>query len=458
MSPRRFSFSLSFSFSFSFSFAAALLALASVTAQDLVPKAPPQQAPVVLRDAVLHTVTGGVVLGGTLWFDGGVIRGVLAAGEQPRLPDGSTAVVHDCAGKHVFPGMIAVNSSLGLVEIGMVRQTVDTDELGELSPEALAGVAVNPDSAALPVARSNGVLAAVVFPIGGLLPGRASVMQLDGWTNADMTVRADAGPVVAWPAQRSGERGRRGRRGGGPAEPEDADATRKARQRIDDAFAAARAWLDAFVAERTLPVDVRHQALVPALRGEVPVFVLADDLEQIESAVLWATSRKLRPVIVGGRDAAACAPMLRSHGVAVVVGGVHRLPARDDLPFDEPFTLPARLADLGVPFCLATGEDFSFDRNLPYHAATAIAFGLAPERALAAITHDAARICGVDDRLGSLAVGKDATLFVADGDPFALTTRIERAFVQGREIDLRNKQTELAKKYRERYRQLGGIK
>ncbi len=434
--------------------AAALLAPA-VRAQDLLPKAPPQQVPIVLRNAVLHTVTGGVVLGGTLWFDGGVIRGVLPQGERLRLPGDRAPIDVDCTGKHVFPGMIAVNSSLGLVEIGMVRQTVDADELGELSPEALAVVAVNPDSAALPVARSNGVLAAVVFPSGGLLPGRASVVQLDGWTNADMAVRADAGPVVAWPAQRSGERGRRGRRGAGAPEPDPAKATREARQRIDDAFAAARAWLDAFTVEPELPVDVRHRALAPALRGEVPVFVLADDLEQIESAVLWARSRQLRAVIVGGRDAAACAAMLREHQVPVVVGGVHRLPHRDDLPYDEPFTLPARLAQLGVSFCIGTGEDFSFDRNLPYHAATAIAFGLDPQRALAAITHDAARICGVDDRIGSLAVGKDATLFVADGQPFELTTKIDRAFVQGREIDLRNKQTELAKKYRERYRQLG---
>lgn len=439
-------------------FAAALaLALAATRAQDLLPKAAPQQAPVVLQNAVLHTVTGGIVLGGTVWFLDGTIRGVLPANAPLKFPNDAVPVVHDLQGKHVFPGLIAVNSTLGLVEIGMVRQTVDSDEIGELSPEALAAVAVNPDSAALPVARSNGVLAAAVFPIGGLLPGRASVMQLDGWTNRDMTVRADAGPVVSWPAQSSGERGRRGPRGAAPAaEGNEANATKKARQRIDDAFAAARAWLDASAADASLPVDIRHQALVPALRREVPVFLLADDLEQIESAVLWARSRNLRAVIVGGRDAASCAPLLRDHDVPVVLAGVHRLPRRDDSAYDEPFTLPARLASLGVRFCLASGGDFSNERNLPYHAATAIAFGLDRQRALAAITHDAAVICGVDDHLGSLAVGKDATLFVADGEPFELTTKIEMAFVRGRQIDLRNKQTELAKKYRERYRQLGG--
>jgi imidazolonepropionase-like amidohydrolase len=430
----------------------------TVAAQDLVPKAPPQQAPVVLQNAVLHTVDRGIVLGGTLWFHEGRIQGVLAAGETPRLPAGPAAIVVDLAGKHVFPGLFAANSALGLVELGMVRQTVDTDEVGEMSPEALAVVAINPDSTALPVARSNGVLAAAVFPSGGLLPGRASVVHLDGWTNADLAVVADAGPVVAWPALPGGERGRRGPRGAGAAgsEGDGASATKKARQRIDDAFAAARAWLDAFTADATLPIDIRHRALVPALRREAPVFVLADDLEQIESAVLWAQRRSLRAVIVGGRGAASCAALLREHDVPVIVSGVHRLPRRDDSPYDEAFTLPARLAELGVRFCISSGSDFSQERNQPYHAATAAAFGLTTERALASITLDAATICGAGERLGSLTVGKDATFFVADGHPFELTTTIERAWVQGRAVDLRNKHTELAKKYRERYRQLRG--
>ncbi|MFY9343368.1 MAG: amidohydrolase family protein, partial [Planctomycetota bacterium] len=245
-------------------------------------------------------------------------------------------------------------------------------------------------------------------------------------------------------------------RPGGPPATEAGDATKKARQRIDDAFAAARAWLTAKQAEPALPVDIRHQALAAALRREVPVFVLADDLEQIESAVAWCQERNLRGVIVGGRDAAACAGMLKAAAVPVVVTGVHKLPRRDDSAYDEPFTLPRRLFDLGVQFCIASGGEASNERNLPYHAATAAAFGLDRERALAAITHDAAVIFGIADRLGSLRVGKDATLFVADGHPFELATKIERAFVQGREVDLRSKHTELAKKYRERYRQLGG--
>jgi imidazolonepropionase-like amidohydrolase len=396
----------------------------SLAAQDLGIKSAPQKQPIVLQNAVLHTVTGGIVLGGSLWFHDGKIGGVHAAGEALRLPAGIEPLVVDLAGKHVFPGMLSPATSLGLIEISAVRQSIDTDETGELSPEAVAAVAVNPDSAAIPVARSNGVLAAAVFPSGGLLPGRASLLQLDGWTNADMAVRADLGPVVAWPAEPRDRGGRRGPRA--PQAAVDGDpkeALQKARRRIDDAFAAAASWLAAFTADPAIGVDIRHQALVLALRREQPVLLLADEQEQIESAVSWAIGRQLRAVVVGGHEADRCAALLRRHDVPVIVQGVHRLPARDDLPWDEPFTLPARLAELTVRFCIGTGSDFSNDRNLPYHAATAAAFGLGRDQALAAIT-------------------------------IALPTTIERAFIRGREIDLRNKQTELARKYRERYRQL----
>ncbi|MBL9077896.1 MAG: amidohydrolase family protein [Planctomycetes bacterium] len=438
-----------------FRFPAALLATAVLTpAQDLLPKAPPQSRPVLLQNAVLHTVTGGVVLGGSLWFDGGVIREVLPADRQPTLPAGVEPLVLDLAGKHVFPGLVSACTTLGLVEIGMVPQSVDTDESGDFSPEAIAAVALNPDSAAIPIARSNGVLTAGTFPRGGLLPGRASVIRLDGWTNADLTVRAEAGVVVAWPANQAGRRFRRGPERGADGDEEPERGVRQQRQRIDAAFAAARAWLDARTADPTVPLDVRHEALIGALRGEVPVFLLAEEQEQIESAVRWAGERQLRAVVVGGRDAAQCALLLRERAVPVILNGVHRLPRRDDSDYDEAFTLPARLAAAGVKFCIGTGSDFSNDRNLPYHAATAVAYGLDETRALAAITQDAADILGVGDRLGSLAAGKEATLFVASGHPFELTTTIDVAFVQGRQVDLRNRQTELAKKYRERLRQL----
>ena len=436
--------------------AAGTITAAACTAQDLLPKAPPEQRPVLIRSAVLHTMDRGTIIGGTLVFDNGVITGIYAEDAVPRPEFARKPLIIDGVGKHVFPGMIAVNSQLGLQEIGSVRQTVDVDELGDMSPEALAVVAVNPDSTALPVARSNGVLTAAVFPSGGLIPGRASIIVLDGWTNRDMTVRADAGLVINWPSAASTRRFR-GRPSRGSNDDE-ADSAERARQRIDEEFTHARAWLDARQADPNTAPDLRAQSMVPSLLGKTPVFLLANDLEQIESAVGWATSRGLRAVIVGGRDADLCASLLDDHDIPVVLAGVHRLPRRNDSPYDEPFTLPARLQALGVRFCIATGGSYSNERNLPYHAATAAAFGLGRKRAMAAITSDAAEILGVADRIGSLTVGKDATMVMADGNPLDLTTKIEQAFVRGRSIDLRNKHTELARKYRAKYRQLQGDK
>lgn len=427
---------------------------AALPAQDLIPKAAPEPRPVLIRGAVLHTVTRGTILNGTLWFQDGTIRGVLAADEQPSLPAGVEPLVIDGTNLHVYPGLIAAHTSLGLQEIGAVRQSVDLDEVGDLTPEAKALLAVNPDSAALPVTRSNGVLVAAVFPQGGLVPGRAAVIRLDGWTNSDLAVQDDAGVVVAWPAPPT-SRGRGSRRGLRRPSEDPAAAVKKARQRIDDEFARARAWLDATAAAAGTPMDLRAAALAPCLRGERPVFVLADDAEAIESAVLWAADRDLRMVLVGGRQSLACAALLVEHKVPVILDGTHRLPDNDDSAYSEPFELPARMHQAGVRFCLASGEPFYNERNLPYAAATAVAFGLDRQAALASITQDAADILGVGDRLGSLEVGKEATLFLADGSPLELTTQVRRAFVRGRDIDLRNKQTELARKYREKYRQLG---
>lgn len=433
--------------------ACVLLLSPELAAQDLIHKAPPQERPVVIRNAVIHTMSDGTLLGGTLWFEDGVIRGVHPPGEEPSIPARRQSVVLDGTGKHVYPGLIAARTSLGLQEIGRVPQSVDVRELGDVSPEVRAAVAVNPDSAVIPVTRSNGVLVAGVFPTGGLIPGRVSVIQLDGWTGEDMTVLGDAGVVVDWPS--SAPRRRWGRsRGGDDAE----DRTERRRKEIEAAFAEARAWHEAEAADPAVPTDIRWQALVPVLEGERPVFLLAEDVEQIETAVGWALRNALEPVLVGGRDAMLCADQLVRHDVPVILGGTHDLPRRRDSGYDEPFSLPARLHERGIRFCLATGGSFYNERNLPYHAATAMAFGLPRDAAMAAITADAAAILGIESRVGTLEAGKDATLIVTDGSPLELTTTIELAFVRGRRIDLRNKQTELARKYREKYRQLGLIR
>ena len=429
----------------------AALLLGNAAAQDVVHKAPAQAKPILLRGGTLHTVSHGVLEGADLLFAEGVIQALDETGELVKVVN--NAEVLDVRGKHVYPGYVCVASLLGLTEVESVDMTIDTREAGDINPEVVAVVAVNPDSWWIPVTRRNGVLTAGVLPQGGLVPGRASVIRLDGWTNEDMTVERDAGLYVEWPFMGSGGRGRFGRRGGAAAEP-----SGDALARLDALFDAGAAYLAARSADPTLAVDLRLEGLAASLRGERPLLVSAATAEQIESAVLWGERRGVELVLIGGRDALLCADLLARHGVMVALTGAHRLPHRRDLSAATTYELPAALEARGVRWCMTIPASSSANaRNLPYEAAACIPYGLSRDVALRSITLSAAEALGVGDRLGSLEQGKAATLFVADGDPFELSTRITDAFIDGRRVDLTDKQTQLADKYRAKYRQLSLI-
>lgn len=430
--------------------AAALVA--SAAAQDVVHKAPPQTKPILLRGATLHTVSHGVQEGADLLFAEGLIQAIDKTGELVKVVNNAEVV--DARGKHVYPGYVCVASVLGLMEVESVDMTIDTIEVGDINPEVVAAVAVNPDSWWIPITRRNGVLTAGVLPQGGLVPGRASVIRLDGWTNEDMTIQRDAGLYVEWPFMGSGGRGRFGRRGAAAPAETSVDAL----ARLDALFDAGAAYLAARAADPTLAVDLRLEGLATTLRGERPLLVSAATAEQIESAVLWSERRGLQLVLIGGRDALACADLLVRHGVTVALTGAHRLPHRRDLSAASTYELPAALEARGVKWCLTIPASASANaRNLPYEAAACVAYGLSREVALRSITLSAAEALGLGARLGSLEKGKAATFFLADGDPFELTTRITAAYIDGRQIDLSDKQTQLAEKYRAKYRQLGLI-
>jgi imidazolonepropionase-like amidohydrolase len=237
----------------------------------------------------------------------------------------------------------------------------------------------------------------------------------------------------------------------------------KSRARVIDqlttVFADARAYANlkaARAAQRAAPpeFDARWEAMIPLLEGKIALHVRADDVRQIQSAVAFARKEGVKLVIVGGYHAADCAELLRAENVPVVVKGVHRLPRHRSDPYDAPFTLPARLHKAGVKFCISANDRMANFRNLPYHAATAAAYGLPAEEALKAVTLRPAEILGVGDRTGSLEVGKDATLIVTTGDPLEITTAVKSAYVQGRAVDLNDRQQRLWQKYREKYRQL----
>ena len=427
---------------------ALLLLSSALFAQDLTHKAAPQERTVTILNATIHPVSGPVIETGTVIFDKGRITQVGKSGGSAK---DVKADIIDGKGLHVYPGLISAYSQLGLREISAVRAMNDYNEVGAIKPEVRAAVAVNPDSTLLPVTRSNGILTFATFPAGGLISGRCSVMRMDGWTWEDMAIRADAGLVVRWPFDRAARRRRR-RAAATPA-----PATTRA-EKIREAFAQARAYHEAKKMSPGTPTDLRWEGMRATLDGSRPVFFFAYQYEQIVGAVEFAAEQKLRAIIVGGRDAHLCTQLLKKHDVAVIIDSIHRFPKRADSDFDETYRLPARLQAAGVRWCMASGEREPNRRNLPYAAARAAAYGLDRDAALRSITLGAAEVLGVDKDLGSLETGKAATLIITDGDPLELTTKVLRAFVDGREIDLSNKQTKLAAKYRAKYRQLAGAK
>jgi imidazolonepropionase-like amidohydrolase len=429
--------------------ASVLLLGSAVFGQDLTHKAPPQAGTIVLVNARVHTISDREISDGFVVIKEGKIAdfGSMSTFDSGVL-DGSEVI--DCEGLRVYPGLISASSNIGLNEVSSVRATIDTTETGNLTPEVRAAVAVNPDSWHFPVARSNGVLTFGVRPTGGSIPGRMSVMRADGWTWEDMTVLGDGGLLINWPNVRPTNAWWMNQ-----SEEEQLKRSREAVQAIDEAFSGAEAYFAARESDGATLYSLRFDAMGPALRGETPVYISAQELDQIRSAVTWATDRGLKPIIVGGRDAHLCTNFLKRHDVGVIVTGTLRMPRRSDAAYDEAFTLPAALEGAGVKWCLAGTGGSSNDRNLPYHAAMAVAYGLDHDAALRSITLSAAELLGVGDRLGSIEKGKDATLIVTTGDPLEIATQVELAFIDGRRIDLSNKQTDLAKKYREKYRQLG---
>lgn len=437
--------------------------------QDLTVKAPPQDMPVLIRHATAHPVSGPAVADSVVWLAEGKIKGIFTASEFAGMEKTLSwkapgPVEIDATGKHIYPGMIAAYTQLGLDEIAMVQATVDYNELGEIVPEVRAIAAVNPDSTVLPVTRSNGVLVAGVFPKGGLIPGQPAVIQLEGWTWEDMAIEQSIGMAVEWPNVR-------------PvsawwmrtSEAEQKKQARRAVDAIEGAFSTALSYWEARRENPKTPNDLRWDAMrgvlnvqpakgMMGLTRQWPVFIVANDYDQIVSAVTWAETMKLRVVIVGGMDAPLCADLLKKNNVSVIVAGTQRFPKRDDSDYNQSFALPARLKAAGIAFCIASGEETPHERNTPYAAGMATAHGLSQEDAIRSVTLSAAEILGVSGRLGSLEKDKDATVIITTGSPVEVTTQITDAFICGKRIDLSNKQTKLYEKYRERYRQMGELK
>lgn len=419
-----------------------------VRASDQIP-AKAQDHPIAITGATIHPVSGPIIQRGTILFDKGKI---VALGTNVTLPE-KTEVI-DAGGKHVYPGLISPDTYIGLVEIEAVRATRDNVETGTINPNIRAEVAVNPESEQIPVARANGITTMISAPSGALIAGTSAMLMLDGWTWEEMTLKAPLAMNVYWP------RVNISREWWVRQSEEEQKKEREAHvKELANAFRDARSYMTAKNAETEKGVpyhntDMRWEAMIPVLEGKIPVVVWADEIQQIEAAVAWADQEKIRIIIGGGHDAWRLTDLLKHNGIAVLAGAIHRLPDRRFEEYDEPLMLPLKLYQAGIPFAIITQGESAHERNLPYQAATAAAYGLPKEEALKAITLSPAQIFGVADRVGSLDVGKDATLIVTTGDPLEIESAVTLEFIQGKRIDLSSRHTKLYEKYQEKYRRL----
>jgi len=404
--------------------------------------------PIAIRGARIVTVSGPVIEKGTIVLSGGKI---VAVGENAAIP--GVAEVIDGTGKTVYPGLINGLTTLGLTEIGSVPGSVDTTETGDINPQARAWLAVQPHSDLIPIARANGVTAVLTAPQGGLVSGQSALLRLAGTTPEALTVKQPAAMHMVYPTGR-------------PVfnlarlfeEPElktfeDRVKDRRQNQekelrRLGNLIEDARALGQRRGANLPSDVDLAEEALGAVARGELPVVMRADAEDDIRGAVRFAGEHGLKLIIAGGLEAWRCADLLKEKDVPVLLQ-VDRLPLRESDRYDASFTNPSALHRAGVRFAIVS-DDAADTRNLPYEAAMARAYGLPADVALRAITLSPAEIFGVADRLGALAVGKDADVFVATGDIMDTRTQVTHVFVDGAPQSLETRHTRLYREFKDR--------
>lgn len=411
------------------------------TAQAQIP-APVQTQAVALTGGTIHTITGGVIENGTIVFDNGIIT---AIGTEVEIP--SNAMVKNITGRHVYPGLIDAWSQMGIFEISAVEMTLDINEVGPINPNIRVERAFHSASRHIGVARSAGITTSVTTPGGGwgspLIAGQSAAMMMDGWTWEEMTLQAGLGMMVSWP------------------NPGNARNYTRQLELLREAFADARAYVTAVRAHAAGAAprhdfDSRWHAMKPVLDGEMPVVVSANDMRQIQDAITWAQEEGVRLIILGGRDAHLVTEHLLAYDVPVLITTVQNSPSRWWEPYNAWYELPAQLHRAGVQFAIAGSNNAANANRLPFEAGTAAAFGLPADEALKSLTLYPAQIFGLDDRIGSLEVGKHADLLITTGNPIEYSTRVEQVYVSGRKSDMRDFQRQMYERYSEKIRQRQG--
>lgn len=422
--------------------AVTIWALASTMLAAQQTPAPQQQSPITIHGGTAHIGNGNVIENSTLVFENGKIT---AIGGPEVAPKGT---IINAQGKHVYPGIIAPTKSLGLVEVNAVRASDDQDELGEMIPNVRSLIAYNAESKVVESMRPNGVLLGQITPQGGRISGTSSIVQFDAWNWEDAAIKVDDGIHLNWP--NSFRRGRwwMGEERGWQPNKDYNEQLDEIKSYMVNALAYGNG--------SDSPINEGFKAMQGLYNGSKKLYIYANGEKEIIDAVTVAKESGVQDVvIVGGYEAHKIIPFLRQNDIPVLVGQPHALPNTEDDDYDLPYRLPKLLADGGLLVAIQNEEMSNFQtRNMPFYAGHLVSQGMDKEKALELITGNSAKILGIDDSYGTLEQGKSATLFISEGDALDMrTNQLIHAFIDGRDISLETHQTELWKRYAEKYEQ-----
>jgi imidazolonepropionase-like amidohydrolase len=397
-----------------------------------------QSEAITIVGATAHIGNGTLLSNATLVFENGKLS---AVGDETTPQKGQ---IINATGKHIYPGFIAPNATLGLVEIDAVRASDDQDEIGAFNPHIRSLIAYNTESKVTESMRPNGVLQGQITPRGGRISGSSSIVQFDAWNWEDAAIKADDAIHINWP--------RTFKRSGWWAAPGPTVPNKKYTEQVDE----LKGFFKNASLNNSKDAHIVYNSMTPVFNKTKKVFIHVNDEKQIIDAVDFGLSEKIDVVLVGAYEAYKTIDLLKKHNIPVILQRVHSTPDNDDDDYDMSYKLAHMLSSKGILVGLNTSGDMERmnTRNLPFYAGTCVAYGLDKEKAVQLISLNTAKILGIDSFTGSLEVGKDATLFISEGDALDMrTNKLSHAFIQGRQISLETHQTELYKRYTKKYKQ-----
>ncbi len=402
--------------------------------------APPQASKIIITGATVHIGNGEVIENGTIAFENGKITYVGAA---LTAMNGASKVL-SANGKHVYPGLIEAATTLGLNELDAIRAAHDEYEVGELNPSIRSIVAYNTDSRVIPTHLSNGITTCHIIPQNDGVGGLSSVVQLNAWNYEDATLAYDIALNITWPYRPQARNA------------DEAEKIEVYKKQYDKKIAAFTKLFDdakTYCNSNSVEPNLKLKSVCDLLTGKRKLIIYAYDAKSMLDAIAFADAYAIPLIIAGAYEANKIVSILKSKKVKIIVGSTHSLPYQDHDNIDQRYTLAALLKQNDIPFAISMfNVEIYKQRSLAFTAGTAAAHGLSREDALQAITLDAAKILGLHKTIGSLEVGKEATLVISEGDILDMkSSKITDVFIQGRSIELMNTQSYQYERYKQKY-------